>query len=181
MVVMTAKVSKTKVIAVICILAAIIAIAAVVLSGGTDDEAGTVPTVKADTNEGRIAFLQTYGWEVDPQPAEVQEVTIPQQMDEVLAKYNELQRSQGYDLSRFAGKQVTRYVYAVTNYEGASAPVYATLLVHKDQVIGGDVTSTGGRGLMHGFERPASAKPAAPAVTETEPEPAQTVGAENAA
>ena len=158
MVVMTAKVSKAKLIAVICILAAIVAIAAVVLSGDGSTEEEAAPAVSVSTNEGRIAWLAEYGWTVDAQPVEAQDITIPKEMDEVLTRYNELQRSQGYDLSRFAGKQVKRYVYTVTNYEGAAEPVYATLLIYKDAVIGGDVTSTGGAGLMHGFARPASAQ-----------------------
>ena len=41
-----------------------------------------------------------------------------------------------------------RYVYEVTNYPGATDPVYATLLVHKDQVIGGDITDTSARGKI---------------------------------
>ena len=79
-------------------------------------------------------------------------------MNEVFDRYNELQRSQGFDLTRFAGKQVKRYVYSVTNYQNATAPVYATLLISRGDVIGGDITSTAGAGLMHGFSKPESAK-----------------------
>ena len=115
MVVMTAKVSKTKLIAVVCILAAIICIAIILLRGGGS---GGDTAVEADaaTNEGRIAYLSAYGWEVDPQPVETQEVLIPGEMNDVFAKYNELQRSQGFDLTRFAGKQVKRYVFASSLY-----------------------------------------------------------------
>ena len=156
MVVMTAKVSRTKLIAVIAILAVIIIAAVFLLRSGD----GTDAAVEADvsTNEGRIAYLSAYGWEVDPQPVETQEVLIPEEMNEVFERYNELQRSQGFDLTRFAGKQVKRYVYSVTNYQNATAPVYATLLISRGDVIGGDITSTAGAGLMHGFSKPESAK-----------------------
>lgn len=158
MVVMTAKVSKTKLIAVVCILAAIICIAIILLRGG-GSSGDTAVEADAATNEGRIAYLSAYGWEVDPQPVETQEVLIPGEMNDVFAKYNELQRSQGFDLTRFAGKQVKRYVYTVTNYLDASAPVYATLLVSKGDVIGGDITSTAGTGSMHGFSKPDAVRP----------------------
>lgn len=180
MVVMTAKVSKSKLIAVVCLLAAIICVALVVLSGnGSSDPAA--PEIDAGTNEGRIEWLAAYGWTVDAQPAEVQNVRIPAEMDEVLQRYNELQRSQGYDLSRFAGKEVTRYVYTIVNYGGATEPVYATLLVSDGQVIGGDITVTGAAGRMHGFSAPGITQTALPedeaasepaALTETPEEPA---------
>ena len=88
MVVMTAKVSRTKLIAVIAILAVIIIAAVFLLRSGD----GTDAAVEADvsTNEGRIAYLSAYGWEVDPQPVETQEVLIPEEMNEVFERYNEL-------------------------------------------------------------------------------------------
>lgn len=163
MVVMTAKVSKAKLIAAVCILAAVICVAVILLSGGNkNEEAGEATEVAIDntdvtTNEKRIAYLSAYGWDVNEQPVESQEVLIPEEMNEVFAKYNELQQSQGFDLTKFAGRQVKRYVYEVTNYEGATEPVYATLLIYRGTVIGGDVTSTAGAGLIHGFTKPASA------------------------
>ena len=174
MVVMTAKVSKAKIIAVVCLLAIVICAALMVLKGCGADGADAA-AIDISTNEGRVAFLGTYGWEVNETPVETQEVRIPEEMNEVFEKYNELQRSQGFDLSDFAGRQVKRYVYEVTNYSGADAPVYATLLVFRDAVIGGDITSTAGAGLMHGFAAPAgsqraagqSAAPAAEAEPET--------------
>lgn len=160
MVVMTAKVSKAKLIAVICILAAIVCVAVLLLRGGSNG-AETAENAPANsditTNERRIAYLAAYGWDVSADPVETQEVMIPEEMNEVYEKYNELQRSQGFDLTRFAGKQVKRYVYQITNYNNATDPVYATLLIYKGSVIGGDVTSTAGEGLMHGFAMPTAA------------------------
>ncbi|MEA4965017.1 MAG: DUF4830 domain-containing protein [Oscillospiraceae bacterium] len=162
MVVMTAKVSKAKFVAAICILVAVVCVAVILLNGGKQEDAGDSAEVGVEntditTNEKRIGFLSAYGWEVDEQPVETQEVLIPEEMNEVFEKYNELQQSQGFDLTNFAGRQVKRYVYEVTNYEGATEPVYATLLIYRGTVIGGDVTSTAGAGLMHGFTKPSSA------------------------
>jgi hypothetical protein len=44
----------------------------------------------------------------------------------------------------------------VNNYPGATAPVYATVLVYENQVIGGDVTDTGPNGKIRGFKMPES-------------------------
>ena len=109
---------------------------------------------EADTNEKRVAFLTGFGWEVNTQPVQIQEVNVPEKDSEVLSRYNELQKSQGYDLCSYAGKRVTRYVYEILNYPDADAPVYATLFVYEGAVIGGDVTNTAPDGPMHGFARP---------------------------
>ena len=47
-----------------------------------------------------------------------------------------------------------RYVYKINNYPGATEPVYATLLVYKNQVIGGDITDTAAKGRIRGFKMP---------------------------
>ena len=46
-----------------------------------------------------------------------------------------------------------RYVYKVNNFPGATEPVYATLLVYKDQVIGGDITNTAATGTMQALTK----------------------------
>ena len=79
---------------------------------------------------------------------------IPAEQSDVFSRYARLQESQGYDLAPYAGKTVMRYVYQITNYPDAAHPVYATLLVHKNQVIGGDITDTGPQGKIHGFTMP---------------------------
>ena len=93
--------------------------------------------------------MQELGWEVSASPKESGQVRIPQEANEVFDRYNELQKSAGYDLSHFAGKTVMRYVYQVSNFPGATEPVYATLLVYKNQIIGGDITNTAADGTMH--------------------------------
>ena len=85
-------------------------------------------------------------------PVESGQVRIPQTPTEVYERYNALQKSQGYDLSSFAGKAVMRYVYKINNYPGATEPVYGTLLIYKNQVIGGDVTDTSATGVVQGFK-----------------------------
>ena len=48
-----------------------------------------------------------------------------------------------------------RYVYTVTNYPAADGgPYYATVLVYKNEVAGGDVCSAAQNGVMHSFTMP---------------------------
>ena len=154
MMVMTAKVDKKKIAMVLGIIAAVI-IGLVLLFGGGDSQ----PTVStaAGSNDARVDFLKSFGWDVTTSPKESGKVRIPQETSEVFDRYNALQKSQGYDLSKLAGKTVMRYVYKINNYPGATEPVYATLLVYKNQVIGGDVTDTAAKGAIRGFKMPTDA------------------------
>lgn len=157
MMILSAKVSKRKLL--IGLLAAVAAIALVfVLFSGSGDAPGTTedgsPSLDAGTNEERIAFLAQYGWEVDSAPVETQEVRVPEEFNEVFTRYNELQMSQGFDLMPLAGKVLKRYVYAITNYPGGGTECYATLLVYKNEVVGGDINCTGQGGSIHGFQMP---------------------------
>lgn len=177
MMVMTAKVDKKKILMVLAGVAAAILLLLLVFGGGGETQD---PTVQTSTgNDKRVAFLQEFGWEVNASPAQSGEVRIPETPTKAYERYNALQKSQGYDLTKYAGQTVMRYVYKVTNYPGATDPVYATLLVHKDAVIGGDITDTSAKGRIHGFQMPQSVKE--PAATEsTQPSQDATTGNETA-
>ncbi len=150
---LTAKVDLKKILIILGAVAALI-MGAIWLFGGSEDVTTAAPSVS--TNDGRVEFLKSFGWEVAASPAESSQVKIPKATTEVFDRYNQLQKSQGYDLSQFAGKNVMRFVYKITNYPGATEPVYATLLVYKNQVIGGDITDTAAGGQIRGFKYPAT-------------------------
>ena len=150
---MTAKVDLKKILTVVGIIALLI-FGAIWFLGGSEDPAATTAVLGAANNDQRVKYLRDFGWDVTNSPVETGQVRIPQDTTEVFSRYNALQKSQGYDLSAFAGKNVMRYVYQVSNYPGATEPVYATLLVYKDQVIGGDVTDTAATGHIQGFTMP---------------------------
>lgn len=158
MLVMTAKVDKKKLLLVVFALVVLV-VGLIMLFGGRDSQ----PTVSTGitNNDARVAFLKEFGWDVTTSPAESGQVRIPTGSNEVFERYNELQKSQGYDLSAYAGKTVMRYVYQVNNYPGATEPVYATLLIYKNQVIGGDVTDTSAKGCIRSLKMPTTeAQPA---------------------
>ena len=154
MLILTTKVDKRKlIIAAAAVIAAIVML--LTLGGGASEPTASMSTAPAaDTNDARVKFLTDFGWEVTPSPTESSQVKIPKGEDPVFARYNELQKSQGYDLSKYAGKQIMRYVYKINNYPGAKEPVYATVLVYKDQIIGGDITDTTPGGKITGFSKP---------------------------
>ena len=164
MMVMTAKVDLKKVLTFIGIAAAVI-IAAIMLFGGDASAATSAPNMS--TNDARVQFLKDFGWDVTPSPVESSQVKIPGNDTEVYRRYNSLQQSQGYDLTPYAGKTAMRYVYRINNYPGATQPVYATLLVYKNQIIGGDITDTAASGRIHGFKMPGSSVPGQTSPTET--------------
>ena len=108
---------------------------------------------KIKTNEDRVNFLSQFGWQVKSEPVDTAEITIPAEFDKIFTGYNEIQKRQGLDLSRYKNKTVMRYTYEVTNYSGADGKVYANVIVYRNKVIGGDVCSANVNGFIHGFEK----------------------------
>ena len=152
MMVMTAKVDKKKIAIIAVILVGLILTTILLFSGG-GDATQTVANTASD-NAGRVSFLQEMGWAVSETPVQSGQVRIPDTQSKVFERYNALQKSQGYDLSQHAGQIVMRYVYQINNYPGATDPVYATVLVYKNQIIGGDVTNTAAKGMIQGLQKP---------------------------
>jgi len=173
MMVMTAKVDLKKILLVLAGIAAAI-LALVLLFGGNKNAEPTA--AKISDNDGRVKFLTDHGWQVTNSPTETGQVRIPEKEDAVYARYNALQKSQGYDLSSYAGKTVMRYVYKINNFPGATEPVYATILMYKNKIIGGDITDTSAKGVVQGFKMQSSLPQVTQPVTQptestpTEPE-----------
>ena len=159
MMIMTAKVNLKKIALILGAIAAVI-VGLILLLGGRGEAKTTSAAVS--NNDARVKFLTDLGWEVTTSPAESSQVRIPENAAEGFDRYNQLQKSQGYDLTQYAGKSVMRYVYKINNFPGATEPVYATLLVYKNQIIGGDVTNTAAGGKVQGFKMPAANSPTTP-------------------
>ena len=135
MLIWTARVSKKTKAVVAVILAGILAAAVLLLvgrSGGGQDAAAWQLTGNAD----RIADRESMGGQVEEEP------------EEPYLTYNELQDSQGFDLSACCGKQVARYTYTVTNYPGRPEGVQANLYVCEGQPVAGDILCAGADGFQ---------------------------------
>lgn len=176
--VMTAKVDMKKIVIALAAVAALV-LSLILLLGGKSDSAQTAAPAVSN-NDQRVKFLTDLGWDVTTSPVESSQVKIPSASSEIFDRYNTLQKSQGYDLTQYAGKKVMRYVYKVNNLPGATEPVYATLLVCKNEIIGGDVTDTAAGGKIQGLKpgpAPAPSMPTAPTTgTQTPTDTAPTAG-----
>lgn len=110
-----------------------------------------VEKAPAKTNQQRVEFLSQFGWTVQEEPDEILEVVIPKEFDEVYQQYNEIQKAQGCDLEKYAGKRCKRYSYNITNYPDHPENIHGNLIVYNGKIIGGDVCSLELDGFMHGF------------------------------
>ena len=154
--------STVKLVGVICVaLTVLITLIAFVptyaissqTSANLDDASVSYSYDKIKSAEDVVSFLSQFGWEVTAEPVEVKTVTSPAEFDKVFAAYNEMQKEQGLNLSKYKNKEVTRYTFSVSNYPDYDGTVYANVLVYRNRVIGGDICSADVSGFVHGFEK----------------------------
>ena len=100
------------------------------------------------TNEDRLAFVSQFGIEITGDPKEEVSFRVPSKLEGVLADYNELQKSQGLDLSRYKNKKVTRYTYEIDGYGDYPGPVYVNLIVFRNKIVACDVSSADPAGFI---------------------------------
>ena len=159
MFIFTAKLTRKKLAIGIGAVGALLIGVIILLSGrgGAEVSAATIPSPKGvKTAEDRIAYLTAYGWAADAGAEECQEVVIPKAFDNSFEEYNTLQKGQGFDLSKYKGKRVKRYIYQIAGHPSGRAPVYASILIYKNTVIGGDLQNPSPDGFIQGFERSAA-------------------------
>ena len=109
---------------------------------------------KIKTNEDRISFLKQFGWDAETDIKEEVTMKIPAEFDKVMNTYNELQKKSGFDLSKYKGREVTRYTYKIKNYPNYDGEVMANVIIYKNRVIGGDICSSDVKGFIGTFEYP---------------------------
>ena len=152
----TAKLDRKKLL--IGFIVFVLVICAIVLffrKDGTSQTSAMGKTVK--NNDQRVEYLKSFGWEVDTEPIDEETVVIPRKFTDVYAKYNDIQKSQGFDLSEYGGMEAVRYTYKVLNYPGEK-DVVADIIVFRGSVIAGDVQSISLDGFMQGLEFPAKSE-----------------------
>ncbi len=97
--------------------------------------------------EARVAFIEGFGVRVDPESEEEVAFSMPAEFDRVILGYNELQKKQGLDLSKYTGKRVTRYTYKVTNHT-ADGEVLVNLFIYRSKVVAADISSADPTGFV---------------------------------
>lgn len=116
---------------------------AVLASGaGTEIDYSGIKTL-----EDRVAFIGRFGVRVDADSEESCPFTMPESFDRVIVGYNELQKRQGLDLSKYAGKRVTRYTYEVENYK-SEEQVLVNLFVYRGKVVACDISTADPEGFV---------------------------------
>lgn len=155
----TAKLHRGKLIAG-AVAIALLCGAAVLVSGvlsarGVDAVSPSPASPKGvKTNEDRVAYLESYGWQVSPDPLSVEELLIPEEFDETYDQYLALQTDQSFDLTKYRGRRVKRYTYEITNYPTGETGIQAGLLLYKNTVVGGEILSAKLGGFIHGLSMP---------------------------
>ena len=144
------KASTVKIIcaAFLCIAASVFVIALMPDAGSAMNvnkivSSGDISLKGIDSEEKRVSLLSELGIEADKDSVRSGEVSVPKKFDAVLEKYNELQKSQGFDLKKYRGKNVERYTYSVLSFADGTKvganPTYVTLIIYKNKVIGADI------------------------------------------
>lgn len=142
---------------VLCLALAILFGVAVIADAGAaivppEETVETVSFSRVKTDEDRLKLLTDLGWKTTGEVVEEESFTLPETFDRVLLGYNEIQKDQGLDLTRYRKKKVTRYTYEITNYPDYEGRVYANLIVWRGRVIAGDISSADPRGFVRGLE-----------------------------
>ncbi len=99
------------------------------------------------TREDRIGFIKNFGIEIEEGSEEEKPFRMPDSFDRVILGYNELQKKQGLDLSKYENKRVTRYTYKVTNYK-SEGEVYANLFIYRGRIVACDLSSADPSGFV---------------------------------
>ena len=117
MVIMSFRFSKKKLVFIVGIF--LFAITAVLFGGkliGAVQQTAVQSKVKSEkilggTEEERQKFIRSFGWEVAEEPLTVMEVKIPEEFDSVYEEYNNLQKTQGMDLTKYQGKRCKKSIF----------------------------------------------------------------------
>ena len=157
MIVFAAKVSVKKVVAGVLVVGAVALGVAVLAPAAAETVSASAAQgeveldSKLKTNEQRVALLESYGWQVDPEPRSEHEVQIPKTFDETYQAYNAIQLEQGLDLVPYQGKRATLYTYELTEYPTGEEGVTANLLIRRNRLIAADISSAESDGFVHGI------------------------------
>lgn len=145
--------SKKKALLALAAAAAIIVLL-ILLFGRRESAEAPADLPRLTTNEERLAYLQSFGWELEAEPLETLQFLLPETLNEPYLTYNKMQEEQGFDLTGCAGKQIARYTYAVTNYPGRPLGVQANLYVCEEYPAAGDILCPGENGFQQGLAFP---------------------------
>ena len=124
--------------------AALITAAAVILSACSG-------SYSVSSEEDVSAFLKSKNIAVT-EDCTCKDITIPNEFGEVYERYNELQKSQGFDLTGYRSRAAQVYTFGVISVRGEHMDnTEAHVMVCDGKIIGGDISSPALEGGMTGF------------------------------
>lgn len=142
--------STVRIVGLFLLVAVLISVVALSGEGGVVSAASGAVEVDYSgikSAEDRLEFMRGFGIQVDEGSVEEAAFRMPESFDRVISGYNELQKKQGLDLSKYHNKKVTRYTYRVTNYK-CEGEVYANLFIYRGKVVACDLTNADAGGFV---------------------------------
>ena len=149
MFIFTAKFNKRKALIIVLALAIILGMVIFIAGRRDQNNAPAAPEVRIERAEDVVAYLESLGWQVSPDPIEVQDVLIPREFSAVYEVYNTMQKEAGFDLSNWRGRDAVRFTYQILNYPDHPTGIVADVLVADHLIIGGNIQSIQLDGFMH--------------------------------
>lgn len=92
-----------------------------------------------ETEEQAKQFAQQF-YEVE-QLYTLYEVYVPITFNDRYEQYNQLQKAQGLDLEPYKGEKCRLYMYLLADFEIENEQAFMSVMVYRDRVIGGDISS----------------------------------------
>lgn len=99
-------------------------------------EAVNPAKMRIENAAGIEEFFKAYGTTVDVSSSTVDKVKIPKKWDESFSAFNTVVKESGFDLTRFKGKTVEKWVLLSPDKSTGEEKVSAVLLVYKEQPVG---------------------------------------------
>ncbi len=134
------------------IILTVAALVGIILFGRSEATAYTAST-EVDfsgikTNEDRLEFISKFVSGVSGEPSSTATFSVPEDFDRIMLSYNEIQKSQGLDITKYKNKKVTRYTYEIEKWGDEGVPVFINLIVYRNKIIACDVTSQDPSGFV---------------------------------
>lgn len=135
--VMTFKMKPKMIFGFVLLLTGVLVVVLSFVGNHSAKTTSAISKVDCSTTEKRVDYLNSLGYKTDSSESQKQ-ILIPSRFNDVYKKYNEIQKQQGYDLTKYKGKQAVMYTYNITNYKD-NDNVVANLIVLKGELVGADL------------------------------------------
>lgn len=91
------------------------------------------------THKNRMDYISSLGYSICDEAIEEEKIVLPFIFSDFYEKYNDIQLESGYDLRNYCGCTVTKYSYRINTSSIENYRI--NLLVHKGEIIGGDISA----------------------------------------